>query len=384
MLTEFELPAELQSANFATFRDQMLARLPKNIDVTEGSFAFDMMAPPALLAAELTEFYLAFGLKCAFHMWATGDWLDLHAHDCGLSRREATHAYGNIQVTADPFLTFPQGFIFSVPSENGATALDFELVDEGTVDETGHFEGRIRAVLSGLTGNVRADSITIMKNPVDNVYIITNTKTSGGVEVESDDSLRKRIDDFYAGRGSSFVGNKRDYIRWAKSVAGVGYAHVIPLYAGENSVKLVIADMNGEPANEEILNAVATFIFGTGHDDINRLAPIGVAKWAVVAPKIKPVNYSLHVKLAKNYASETVTENIRTKLDNFYLTLADDENHFHELRYVKVSEQILNTDGVADFKHLRINGGLENIEFDAESIPATGTIELMTYDKNHT
>ena len=379
-LTEFELPAELQNATFEAFTQQMLARIPDEFDKTEGGFIHDMLSPPAALAAELVEFYLAFGLQCSFHMWATGEWLDYRAHDCGLSRREATHAYGNIQVTADPFLTFPQGFVFSIPSENGATALDFELVDEATVPENGVLEARIRAVLSGTSGNVRADTITIMKNPVDNVYIITNTATSGGTEAESDASLRARIDEFYAGRGASFVGNKRDYQRWAKNVDGVGYAFCIPLYAGANSVKLVIADANGQPATQEILDAVATYIFGTDHDDINRLAPVGVAKWAVVAPTIQLINYSLHVKLVKGFDAEQVKENLRSKLDTFYLTLADNENHFDELRYVQVSAQVLTTDGVADFKHLRINGAPENISFDAESIPATGTIEVTTYD----
>ena len=55
-----------------------------------------------------------------------------------------------------------------------------------------------------------------MKNPVDNVYKITNTATSGGTKIESDDSLRARIDDYCAGRQASFVGNKKDYVRWAK------------------------------------------------------------------------------------------------------------------------------------------------------------------------
>lgn len=378
-LVEFELPEELQNVTADEFCRQMLARIPKNIDTTEGGFVFDMLKPPALLAAELVQFWLVLGLQNAFHMWATGIWLDYCAADCGLSRREATYAYGNVYVTADPFLTFPKGFVFSVPSENSVAAVDFETVEDTTVPESGEVTIRVRAALAGKIGNVRADTITIMKNPVDNVYKITNSATSGGTEIESDDSLRARIDDHYAGRQSSFVGNKKDYIRWAKMVDGVGFAHCIPLYAGENSVKLVIADANGQPATQEILDAVEIFIFGTGHDDLERLAPIGVTKWAVVAPILKAINYSLHVKISADTTLEQVEENIRKKLDAFYLTLADDENYFGTLRYVKVSEQILNTKGVEDFKHLRVNGGLENVDFTEEELPITGTIELTSY-----
>ena len=179
-------------------------------------------------------------------------------------------------MTADPFLTFPKVFVFSVPSENSVAAVDFETVEAATVPESGQL-------------SVRADTIIIMKNPVDNVYTITNDATSGGTEIESDDSLRARIDDYYAWRQLSFVGNKRDYIRRAKSVDGVGFAHCIPLYFGANSVKLVIADANGQPATQEILDAFETYIFGTGHDDLNRLAPIDVAKWEVAAPTLNNV-----------------------------------------------------------------------------------------------
>lgn len=83
-------------------------------------------------------------------------------------------------MTADPFLTFPKVFVFSVPSENSVAAVDFETVEAATVPESGQL-------------SVRADTIIIMKNPVDNVYTITNDATSGGTEIESDDSLRARI-----------------------------------------------------------------------------------------------------------------------------------------------------------------------------------------------
>lgn len=380
-LVEFQLPAELQNVSADEFCRQMLARIPKNYDRTEGGFVFDMIKPPAILADELVRFWLTLGLLNAFHMWATGIYLDYCAADAGgLSRRAATHAYGNVHVTADPYLTFKSGFVFSVPSENGEPAIDFETLEDSIVPESGEITIRVRSVLSGLIGNVRADTITIMKNPVDNVYAITNSATSGGTEIESDESLRARIDDYYAGRQASFVGNKRDYIRWAKSVDGVGFAHCIPLYFGANSVKLVIADANGQPATQEILDAVERYIFGENHDDTERLAPIGVTKWEVAAPTLNAVNYSLAVKIAPDFTIEVVEENIRSKLDAFYLTLADSENRFGTLRYVKVSEQILNTSGILDFKHLRINGNLDNVEFAVDELPTTGTIELTAYE----
>lgn len=379
-IVSFELPDELQGVTAADIQRAILNRLPENLDKTEGGFIWDMTMPTALEKAEVLQFWLPLALMNSFHMWATGRWLDYCAHDCGLSRHLATYSYGDVEVVATEAVTFPAGFIFSVPSEDSNPAIDFEVVEAAAIDEPGTLTIRVKAVESGTNSNVPRNSISIMKNPIRGVESINNpAATTGGTLPETDDSLRQRIDDFYAGRGASFVGNRKDYERWAKEVAGVGYARCIPLYAGANSVKLVIADANGDPANAEILAAVESYIFGTGHDDINRLAPVGVAQWEVAAPTLTPINYSLDVKLAAGYTLENVERLIRENLGKFYRTLADEENTFGELRYVAVSEQIFNTAGVADFKHLRVNNSRDNVTFAVDEMPLTGTVALTPY-----
>ena len=85
-IVDFQLPDELKNITADEFCRRMLARIPKEIDTTEGGFAFDFIKPPAILAAELVQFWLVLGLQNAFHMWAVGRWLDCCATDCGLSR----------------------------------------------------------------------------------------------------------------------------------------------------------------------------------------------------------------------------------------------------------------------------------------------------------
>ena len=252
---------------------------------------------------------------------------------------------------------------------------------------------------------------------------------TGGTEAESDDSLRQRIDDYYAGRQASFVGSKADYQRWAKEVPGVGFAHCLPNYfkqwqslftvtdsegnpikgtlqlvagdapnelkivaeegttltgtlnyTGKNSVKIVIADATGTPANQEILDAVELHIFGTGHEDLARLAPIGVTKWEVAAPTLVEVNYSLHAKIAADSSVESVRILIADALQDFYKTLADTDNNFLPLKFVEVSAVLTTVEGLEDFKHLRINGALNNVIFAEDEYPTTGTIEIIPYD----
>lgn len=381
-LVKFELPDELLGVTADTINRDMLAKISNAYDKTEGGFLFDMTKPSALEAAELLQFWLVLALQTNFHMWATGRWLDYHARACGLSRRAPTNAIGDLKiVTKKKNLVFDEGFVFSVPGENGVAAIDFEATEKVTCGAIGEYIVPVRAVESGTYSNVKADSITIMKNPIAGVASITNEEAMmGGTEPESDDSLRQRIDDFYAGRMASFVGNKKDYIRWAKEVPGVGYAHCIPTYNGPNTVKVVVADMNGDPANEEILKAVKLYIFGTGHEDLNRLAPIGIVEYAVVAPTLEKIDYSFDVKLEEGYTLAQVEELVRDNLKAHYMTLTDDDNNYGVLRYVAVSDVLFHTSGIVDFKHLRVGGEIANVEFGADKIPSTRNITMTEYE----
>lgn len=371
-IVEFELPNELQGVTFESILADMLGEVPNKYDKTEGGFVYDMIAPSALEAAELIQFWLALGLKMNFHMWATGKWLDFHAADCGLERRAATPAYGELQIVTTKKVTFPAGFVFSVPSENGAAAIDFETLEETSINGEGTIQ--VRAVLGGKSGNVAADSIVIMKTPLKNVQSITNLEAlMGGTEAESDDSLRQRIDDFYAGRSSSFVGNCADYRRWALSVPGVGYVHVIPTPNNQpNTVKIVLADSEGNPAIPAICSAVEEKIFGTSHSDLERLAPIGVASYSVEPFTTTPINISIEATYEE---SETAVKTlIKNALKEYFKTLADDELNYGVLKYVQVSAVLSGVSELHDFKHLRINGGLDNITFNQTELPVVGTI----------
>lgn len=371
-LVEFELPSVIQETSYEKILAEMLRNISDRYDKTEGGFVFDMIAPSALEAAELIQFWLALGIKMNFHMFASGKWLDFHASDCGLERKPATKATGEVQITTGGKVTFQKGFIFSVPSENGSAAIDFETLETVAIDGTGVV--KVQAVLAGVSGNVAADAISIMKNPVNNVMSIGNSEAiSGGVEAESDEELRKRIDDFYAGRSSSFVGNCADYRRWALSVPGVGFAHVIPTPNGKpNTVRIVLADANGAPATTTICQNVEKYIFGTSHSDLNRLAPIGVAGWSVEPFKESVIEISMSATLSE--AENVVKKNIVSALKSFFKTLPDDDLNFGTLRYVAISAALNSVEGLDDFKHLRVNGSLDNVTFAVDEIPTVGEI----------
>lgn len=384
-LVEFKKPEWLDGQSARTINQRMMANLPDDLDKVEGGFLWDMTMPSALQKSELLQYHMVLAIKTMFHMWAGGRWLDYHAHDCGLVRKEANKAYGYVTVTGEPNTVIPSGFVFSVPSDSGEPAIDYETLTEATISDEGEIDIAVQAVNAGKSSNITNDKITVMRSPIKGITHITNKDAiTGGAEAESDDALRQRIDDVWAGRESSYVGNNADYKRWAMEVPGVGYAHTIPgeKYNGPNSVKVVVVDADGLPANEQICKAVYVHIFGTHRKDLARLAPTGVIDFAVVPPSPVSIRYSFDLKLADGADVETVKSNFKSALSAYYSTLTTDENVSSFVKYVQAAAVLAGkVEGVADFRHFRMNGALENIEFQEDEYPVTEEIEVNSlYD----
>lgn len=380
-LVEFKEPSFLENQSARAINQRMMKELPDNIDKVEGGFVWDMTMPTALEKSELLQYHMIRAIKTMFHMWAEGRWLDYHAHDCGLARRAANKSYGSVTVTGIAETIIPAGFVFSVPSESGEPAIDYETLAEAEIPESGTININVQAVEAGKHSNVAKDTVSIMRNPMKGITHVTNPEPiTGGAEAEDDDTLRQRIDDALAGKGDSFVGNNADYVRWAMEVPGVGFAHTIPEYTGPNSVKVVVTDMDGLPANEQILQNVYTYIFGTNRKDPARLAPVGVIDFAVVAPAPIKVNYSFNLKLKKGANKDTVLEGFKNALTAYYRKIATMTSTVDPVKYVEISAVLLSVAGVDDFKHLRVNGVIGNVEFQEDEFPVTGEIEVVLYE----
>lgn len=381
-VTKFELPEELQNVTARSIEQNMMKNLPADIDKTEGGFAWDLTYPTALEKAEMIQFYMVRLLQIMFPMWADGKWLDLHARDCGgMTRRAANAAYGHVRVTGKAGLEIPAGFQFAVPADGGSPAVLFKTLADAEIPESGTVSIAVQAVEAGKSGNVGADTISIMVSPVSGITNITNPEPiTGGAEEECDDSLRQRIDDYNAGRGKSYVGNNADYERWAEEVPGVGHAHTIPEYNGPNSVKIVVVDTDGLPANDQILQAVDLHIFGESRKDIARLAPVGVIDHLVAAPAAAGITYSFQLKLTSSATEDDVIKTYKEALSKYYAEIASVDDTVAPVQYVKAAAILTEIPGVADFKHFRINGALENVSFAEDEYPVTEDFEVTLYE----
>ncbi len=380
-LIEFELPSFLKGTTARSIEQNMLKNLPADLDKTEGGFVWDLTYPTALEKAELIQYYMVVLLKIMFPMWAEGKWLDLHARDCGLERRAANAAYGYVHIEGTKGLVIPSAFKVAVPSDNGAAAIIYHTLSEAVLSDTGEADVAIQADEAGSEGNVDAGTVTIMVSPISGITRINNdNEITGGAEAEDDDSLRQRVDDYNAGRGDSYVGNNADYVRWAKEVPGVGYAHTIPEYNGPNSVKVIVVDVDGKPANEQIVEAVKLHIFGENKKDINRLAPVGVVDYVVAPPEPKYIDISFKLKLEESSTKDEIISAFKEALIEYYASIVNSDASVSPVKYVHVAALLEGINGVEDFKDLLINGGISNISFSEEEYPVTREIEVDSYE----
>ncbi len=389
----YESPDFLQGNSVDEIHQRMLDMLPSDVEKTENSLLWDFTRPPATEKAELVEFHLNETIKLIFPQWAYGTWLDYHAEIRNVARREANPSSGFVTVTATPGTEIPTGFQFATAAKGTAVSASvlFSVTEGGIMGEEGTAVFPVEAVEGGKAGNVAVDTVILMVNPLSGISYVTNEEAiSGGTEWEDDESLRERILEAIRG-GISYTGCNSDYLRWAKEVSGVGYVIVDPEWADPTmpeafhytdhygvdrcagTVRLVIVDENGSPANSQILEDVYQHIMGEGETDVNRLAPIG-AKLTVVAPDSSILNITATLVLEEDL--EIVEERILSNLNEYWLAVATEaqtaESGVSYVYWVQVGAVIAKTQGVVDYQDLTINGSTQNIRVNQAEFPTTG------------
>lgn len=370
MIPEFKAPSFLNDQDAETIHKRMMDQLPPGIDDTEGGFPWDFTKPTALEKAEMLEFHLVETLKIMFPMWANDEWLDYHAKGRGMERKPANPASGTLVITGVSGTTIPAGFKFAAPAVGDEPAIEYETKDKYTIEEDGTVEIQVTAIEAGTAGNVPAGTVSLMMTPIKGITAINNPDPIiGGTKEESDDELRGRIDEIDAANEASFVGSDVDYVRWTEEVPGVGTALVMPEWEGPGTVKVVVIDANGQPANAAIIETVYSNIISP-EDRSLRKAPIG-ATVTIVAPTAKEISYSFMLEMEPGETQETVLGRFRAQLQAYYIEAKKEG----VVRYTRVGAILTNTSGVKDFSGLTMNDGAINIILEEDEYPVTGTVD---------
>ncbi len=224
----------LATVTYESKLQQLLDRVDDKLDKREGSIIYDALAPIAMqLWIEETKFRQI--LEQAFAVTAEGSYLDLIAKDYGLERTPASAARVDLDFTGAVGAVIPEGTTVGIENSD----LSFVTMSRAVIDDDKKATVQAKCKLAGKVGNVLPDMIKLLFDPVKDIWTVNNKKAAvGGVDQESDESLRERI--LYQKRNPEHGGTESDYKRWALSVTGVTYAKAINFARGLGTVDVVV------------------------------------------------------------------------------------------------------------------------------------------------
>ena len=354
-------------------RSRLLSHVSDGVDKGEGSYVWDAHAPVAI---ELVFVRMALQkvLQLGFAETTDLEHLIMRATEHGVTQKTATKASGTITITGKAGAIIPDGLKLATEADAdlGIKSIYFVTTQQATIPESGSVDIPIQAVESGTSGNVVAGSIVLLAQSRKDISAVTNAKaTTGGTDDEGFDSLLSRYLEHVRDPGTS--GNKADYKQWATSVNGVGEAHVVSLWNGEGTVKVILIDENKKPASKEIVDAVQKFLSedaGTG----DRKAPVGATVTVVPATEVS-VNVEATIVLDKDVGTSaaTIQENFKKAVSDYLQRLAFKSG---TIRYARICSILLDQSGVVDYSKVTLNGQEVNITVTDEQVATIGTVTI--------
>lgn len=370
-IPEFEAPSWLNSQDATTINQRMMDNLPEGLDKTQGGFTWDLTKPVALEKAELLQFHMMEALKLIHPFWAHGQWLDLLGREVDTIRNEAEHAAGTITVTGMSGTIIPKDFVFATKASTESASKLYVTTNAAEIGESGSVDIEVTAKDAGADGNTPAGTICLMLEPMVGITSITNAdRVTGGADTEDDESYRERI--IEAERNGSFTGCDSDYIRWALEVPGVGNAYVEPLWDGPGTVKLMISDIDGGAANEELIERVYDHI-QSPDNRANRLNPI-CAELTVDTVRFYNVDIIFDFTAVEGVTANEEIEICNAFKDAIRDYLQGDARDDMAISYNKIRAFLRSIEGVIDITRLdvipRYNNNTEALEIaEVKAVP---------------
>lgn len=336
--------------------DRLLAYCQENSpNSIEGSFTFDRAAANAV-EFEKTYAEMLLMLQAAFPQTSWGTYLTERASEHGVDRRLAACAVVVLTITGTAGATVARGSLFA--ATNGENFLTSETV---TIGSDGTADVKAMALRAGVAGNVDAGSITKIPASIYGVSSVTNKAAAyDGFDQEDDATLLERL--LFKVHQPATSGNINHYRLMATSVAGVGDVKVLPLWAGNGTVKILVVDVNREAASEDLLAKVRAVIEG------ERI--IGATP-TIAAPELLKIDVALTVTNGTGSAA-----GIKAALNDYFKNNVFDAT---SISYAQVGRIILEqaaSTGVNDYSRLTINGGTVNVPVTAEQLPVVGQVTL--------
>lgn len=191
---------------------------------------------------------------------ATDEFLDSHAAQKGLSRREGKYAEGELTFYLEqPLATDTDIERATVAATNTlVSAKRFETTAAATIP-AGQTSVTVpaKAMEIGLEGNVSAGSIKVIENGASGLFVTNENAFTSGAQPETDEELRNRILETYS---KPVFGASANYYKFlALSDSEVVSAGVVPAYNGAGTVKVALE--TADPvASQTVINRVSSLL----------------------------------------------------------------------------------------------------------------------------
>lgn len=342
------------------------------VDTRTGSVYMDMAAGHCLRAAfffaNMSELFNMFALDTCY-----ADVLDDKAAEWGLTRHPATPAVFNAvfegetpEVGARFFAEDTEYYFIVIEVEDNVLRLQAE--QEGSQCNT----------LSAGTEITPVDDMDDLEAAyLGEIYLL-------GTDEETDDALRTRLREKIAGPAEN--GNRQHYKTWCEEIDGVGRARIIPLFAGENTVRAILYSPDGLPCSSDVVAAVQqyidpitqnyeftdsgghTYICGDGFGD--GVANLG-AHFLATAAEAVDITVSFTVTLAGGASAAECKTAAEEAITGYFKTLAMETGEDEDIivRISTIGAMISDLTQVLDYSDLELNGGSSNITVAREDVP---------------
>lgn len=367
------LPDYLTPLDEAEVRARILERLPETYDKNEGEVFWEIAAAVALEIGVFDD-RMMFVFDLGFADTTFGEFLDRRADEHGVFRNAATFATGTLELTGTLGTDIPAGTRFTTQGSEAVLPQAF-TTDVDVEIGAGPTLVAATAAIAGAAGNAPAETIVLPENPIDGLTAVTNPLAfSGGFDVETDESLLEKLNDKVRNPGTS--GNQANYRQWAREVAGVGAATVVPIEDGPGTVTVAILDVDMTAPDAGLVAEVQEYIAPGGLNTGTGKAPVGASVTVEGATEV-PIDINADLTVDGGFLEADVQTAAEAAIRDYLATLAFADDN--DVRQARIVTAILDTPGALDVTGVEIRRdadpfGVANVAIAQKEVATLGAV----------
>lgn len=330
---------------------ELMKNKVSGLDTSEGSVV-DGILRAAAYGFAAAQYELQGFAQIAFPEDGSGAYLDARAADVGMERKPGAKATATVTFTGEENTVIPAGT--AVQTVDGLiylTTAEVTIGNDGTADVT------VEAEAVGTIYNVTGGRICVMQTALP--LIIDGGAASGGADPETDSALLARLQAYL--RATPASGNEAQYLDWATSVPGVGFARVIPRPNGDAyAVKLILVDEEMQPVSQTVADAVEAYL--------ETVREVCIETSAIPATA-KAVSVTATLTLATGTSLSAVRDQFIAMLTSYFEQLVRTGGNVVANR---VSAMLMSIDGVENYAGFSCGP----TSIGTTEVPVVGTITL--------